>query len=425
MDLHIDGFASASAIIPIGDVSLSKVSLAAAVPLEGLGGLKNVTISQFDLSTSNATAINVLATAVIVNPSSVTVRLGDVAFDVIFQGDKMGTLMTIDATLQPGVNSLAMAGTIKPAQADLVTASVLFSQYMNGQMVSIVAQPSADASSIPLINEGLQGLQLNTVVPLYTLPLVRSITFNGLFLAPNDDYTCAIVANVTIQLNSPLGPDALLVVERLNLTSLDLQDDLGNLLASAEPASPLSATVLATTSTTVTLSLSGSVSVESTNFPTFIQSFIQQTYVTVALSGLSNVEILTPAGSLTLASIPIESSSPLLALNGIPNVKVQSFDLTSSTSTSVIFKLMVNLNNPTIASVDLGQLNFDLFYLGSYMGSATTADSSFAAASLALVPNINNVYMIGSINPADQAIADNLFSDYVAGIVCFFFLFFF
>ena len=72
------------------------------------------------------------------------------------------------------------------------------------------------------------------------------------------------------------------------------------------------------------------------------------------------------------------------------------------------------LTNPSIATLNMGQLTFGMYYLGSYQGYATV--SSFS-----LVPGVNVINATGAIipdptlNPAAYVSTGTFFSNYLAG----------
>jgi len=428
VSLTIDGVASTGAHLPNGFLDLDAVSLVSTVSLKGMGSLKSATIESFDLTTSTVSSINVVTSASLVNPSYVSTALGDVNFDVIFQGVTLGTLTSYSVVLNPGSNLLNMTGTLSPAPSDMPTANILFSNYLQGIPSSVIAQASVDASSNPTLNEGLQGFALDTVVPPTTVPLIAGIIFENLYLVPNMDNTAELTAQAQILFNSPLGPNSLLNVTALELISMSLLNN-GTSIGAAVP--PVLVSILATTSESVTISIGGLVEVpDITTFAAFIQQFLNSPNATVELQGVSNVTALTPIGQIELNDFFIDVTSTMigtlssqkkkkvnlpslviicLALNKLPGIVVKEFNL-GGDDTSLTFNMTTEIPNPTIVGIDLGQLNFTVWSTdGIYVGSASTVGS------MNMVPGTNTVVLEGIIDPSSNEFASELFSNYSSG----------
>jgi hypothetical protein len=211
------------------------------------------------------------------------------------------------ASLIPGTNTLSMIGTINPNPTDIAQTSDLFNRYLTSQKVAIVAKASTVASAIQVVNLGLQGLTLNTTLPPYGLPLVQSIDFVTMALNPASNTDVQMATTAVINLNSPLGPNALLQVTALTVAAT-LSTATGTQLGSFSSVG----SVQGTTSTSVTTGLAGDIAVTSVNaFGSFIQSFVGQPSVALVITGSTTVSVTLSIGSLTLNAIPVNTTSTL------------------------------------------------------------------------------------------------------------------
>lgn len=90
----------------------------------------------------------------IFNPSTIAFNpIGDLTFDIEFEGAYMGTMHAGDVSIGAGSNFVHMSGVLGPT--NLTAASNLFSLFLSGQPCRVTAVAPAHVSSVPLYNTAL------------------------------------------------------------------------------------------------------------------------------------------------------------------------------------------------------------------------------------------------------------------------------
>ena len=122
----------------VPDVPFGKTST-----MKAQGGLQNVTLEVFNLKDSTPTEAVIEMVANVQNPSCTSITpLGDLSFDVVFDGALMGTLHAEDIPLELGSNLIPMNGVMKPDYSDPHIAemsNLLMSNFIGGVDSHVVA----------------------------------------------------------------------------------------------------------------------------------------------------------------------------------------------------------------------------------------------------------------------------------------------
>lgn len=132
------------------------------VQLVGCSGLNNITITSFDILTTESGDLNITIDAIMWNPSNVEIKpLGILNFDLWYKGDYLGVSSSDYVNFVMGYNYLFLSGLlysgVQPSTLDEI-----FSLYLDGVDVHLIATGSSgNACSIPLYEPSVQSLNLS------------------------------------------------------------------------------------------------------------------------------------------------------------------------------------------------------------------------------------------------------------------------
>lgn len=119
------------------------------------------------------------------NPSAITIKAGDLAFDVIMDasGSSVGTVVLQDTIIKPGVNELPAK--MKMASTDLLSLSKMLTAYLTGQSTPLTVKGNMATSNIIPLQPGLSKLALKTVMTGLPPSLVVENQMKLVGLSPN------------------------------------------------------------------------------------------------------------------------------------------------------------------------------------------------------------------------------------------------
>ncbi|TKY86943.1 hypothetical protein EX895_004231 [Sporisorium graminicola] len=196
---NLHGVADTKVQTAAGTVALSGVKFDVDTNLLGLQNLnaRPTTISDLDVFHGFPSYVQINANAELFNPSHITIGAGDVTFDVIFLGAKVGTAVINALVLVPGVNKIATQVRYSPqGAANVATGQKLLQNYIQGVISTVQIQGSSSTTPIASLQQGLSGVTLQAALPPLTELLVSRAR---LFIPPNIAQTGIAQANVDIR----------------------------------------------------------------------------------------------------------------------------------------------------------------------------------------------------------------------------------
>jgi len=222
----------AGVTITIDDVPFSKT-----IVTPGAGGLAQSSVLRFSLTGSNATAAVANMTVQLVSPAIVTIEpLGDLAVGVVYNGMSLGTMLTPNATLAPGVNNFTFTGVLTPDNTTLTQR--LISDYLAGVAVNVTAGGiGAWPSSLPIYRSVIDAVVLNASLHTTGTPLVHGVSVGAMHLEAAGLDAVSISLNTTVQINNIMGADSPIYVDSVSL-NVTLQGSgltLGQLIIPTTP----------------------------------------------------------------------------------------------------------------------------------------------------------------------------------------------
>ncbi|KAF9426865.1 hypothetical protein BGZ94_005885 [Podila epigama] len=309
----VAGVASTVALSPIGELHITGIPFKSDVALAGLQGLKAqpAVIHNLTVIGGMPAGLQIALNLTLFNPSllSINTGLGErgiVTFNMVYQGDDVGTVIFPHLDLVPGVNFLQVGALFTPSGT--AGGQALLHNYMTNQpsIVDIVATSSASGIA-PLAN-GLAQVHLKPTMPGNPAQLLLGAS---LTILDNTGETGLAMASVTI--NNPFIPAltirSIKASVMYNGRQLGLMVDQGK--ANNLTIAPI--TALSQLSKDPTVKIASSI-FTGFNLPNFVQAAMIGLKVDVSLE--VNVLVGEYATSLSLVqkSVPTATDPTILKL---------------------------------------------------------------------------------------------------------------
>ncbi|MHA1298307.1 MAG: DUF3712 domain-containing protein [Candidatus Helarchaeota archaeon] len=237
-----------------GTVSLSafgfklSLSVSETIPLNGLNNNFNVTLTNFAILDANSTAVNVTLITEIKNPSSLTINLENLAFNVSWDSITIGELHVYNLLIMNGTNNSTNNATLiltnqthfdKMAE-DLLNGSdielellglsshTILDSYFDGLLLNVTMAGLAPFEvaiiSVGLVGNSNESVTLDVELEIYNPtsgPIaIDNVTFNVSYL--NEDLGMVNFSNLNVE----SGRKKYLLTVEFILTNLTLLSDL-------------------------------------------------------------------------------------------------------------------------------------------------------------------------------------------------------
>mmetsp|Transcript_25913 Transcript_25913/g.53923 ORF Transcript_25913/g.53923 Transcript_25913/m.53923 type:complete len:1167 (-) Transcript_25913:43-3543(-) len=440
VDWTLEGTASVTSSVLGISMTFDNLDFHKEIPLTCFDGLDDVQMSVFDLTQSTPDQILVEMSVCLKNPSDISIsNLGDMYFGVYYGESYMGNVTAESAKVEvtkddassvgceqfgaTGYNLIPMFGNLEPSDHD--AADELMSRYLSGQDTAVSAKAlSPVADSLPMFNQGMQGLSLDTTLNGDETPLIVGIEFKSATISPvnNDALNMAMVADVSMQ--NPLGPESPLYITEVNMV-VDMSY-AGATVGTAktfdtnvpEPNEVKGNSVL-TVPAFALLELPD----KGAALTKFAKDLINLDSLDTGLLGDTSTVAYCPAlgYSMNIAGVPIvlpnEDTAPPLppvsvqGMGGLKDVSILSYSISGvvpdgtdgcTEMCGLVMGVTARVNNPSPFGLEIGTLNGELRDgNGVTLGTVGTDP----ATNFVLSPGINNVTMTGKMSPqGDDAI---------------------
>jgi Protein of unknown function (DUF3712) len=141
-------------------------------------------------------------------------------------------------------------------------------------------------------------------------------------------------------------------------------------------------------------------------FDEFSRAALHADQVEFSMTGAASVTSL----GFTFDGVAFDKTLQLGGCNGLPNVTLEVFDLSSSSRDSIDIDMMVRVVNPSRFNLpNVGATKFGIYYEDAYMGHLESQHT-------ALVVGTNQLHMIGKLQPHNVSVAGHLMSRYLTGV---------
>ena len=426
------------------------------VILAGCGGLQQVELVSFSMRNSTRTQLLIEATISIVNPSRFALHpIGLLNFDLYYKGFYQGSLTSLNnqTLMNGGINVIEFQGFMEPDPKHLEVTHELVALYLTGAGATVHAKAGAEASSIPLYNQALQGLVLPTFLSgLANGTLIPSVEMLGARMTPSlVDQTIDFEMSLLFTIDSPLGTEAPMTLHSMEMsvrveflqTTIDPNSGQETIVAvpigqlsthnvvpltpwpasstSADPSDDASSSFDSAQTFTyfaripATLALSEPVS----NYQDFVRAFLAaEGQLGMNLTGLATVSASYLYGNLTIAGVPVLNTVYMQGAQGLNQTSEQSLIVSGNRPDclhppcGVNLAITASIVNPSLFTLNLSNSWFDLSTNGVRLGSLQILP-------LFIAPGFNSdLRAVGFLNPAQQDLGElsTFISQYVNGV---------
>jgi hypothetical protein len=333
-----------------------------------------------------AGGIKFSTTTTLTNESPFTVDLGNLAFDLEFDGVNLGRGTSTGVVISPGDNDVTLSGTMvaHTAAADLDKVGQLFTAYLNGDAAPVVARgvstTQSDGTTISWLSDGITALALQ--VPLKApsaINAIQSIDIGYLNLTFTEDTAWAPIAttdDLQAKLSLPFG-FGMEVTQIANSFAI-VQNNL-SVGALSSPLSPATSDIQTVSSSltmgTINITLAPSALQVPANahdqFGSFNADLTQNQQATFQLVGKAKTVAQLPIGTITLDPIKFNVTSSLAGLRGLNGYTwIDGVDVMGGATDYLKLAINVTINNPSALNLQAGDLTLQLFSGDSLLGTA-------------------------------------------------------
>ncbi|SCV70806.1 BQ2448_3568 [Microbotryum intermedium] len=412
--------------IEVGGISIMKT-----VVLDGMNGFKNnVRIESFDLPANDpAGGVSLTLQTSLTNPSSVGVDLSSIGFINSFGSTIIGPAgatsafsLTAKSTIQ-----LPLAGRLIPQTTTqgLADVSSIFNAFIHGVPSDlVVAGDSAGPADCTWLNEGIKQLKIAVVLPAVAdLQIIKAIDIRSLTLmfSQSDPWnplftTTDTQAGFGLPFAFPIDITYLattITAKTAGGGSRLAKRDAGDFATLAVPSGPVKTNV-DTREIALTFANVPFRSTDNSAFSSFLTQTTDSSQVQLGLHGSADTTASTAIGSLNLAGIDFDVTSPLLGLQGLNAQPTTVSDLDVFRGYTDYLQINVNarLYNPSNITIGTGSVAFGLQFQGQIVGTANIDN-------LVLVPGENVVATAVHYQPsggAATAAGQRLLENYIQNV---------
>ncbi|KAI0224975.1 hypothetical protein L0F63_005363 [Massospora cicadina] len=391
-------------------VPISEIDLRQVVELEGMRGLRDVTVRSVDLYGNHPLGgVAIRAQATLLDPTNTTISLGTLSYGLEYQGLRVALVEIEDLKLVPGPNPLELRGRLLVQVGEGL--SIRYHQRSHGSM-----KPSPITSrKSPFTN------------PAPT-DLVDSIGFTSLSaeFTPERAYSPLFGASITAKINSPFAFPFNITSLAENLTMRSTGAKAG---AMAELIIPNTVARLEKSGRKITIATQFEgvplkvmpVAASHRRFEMFLEGVVFNKSSEAIVTGGISVSTTTAVGPLRLTNIPLRVRVAFPGMSGLrdPSPSLKELTVTGVDGDRVQFKAQVTLSNPTQFSGGLGDVRLGIWYSGSPVGNVTLLGFKVLANATSRIDAIGSFVLprcyAHGCDTRDDYLRQQFLSDYVAG----------
>ncbi|KAJ3283311.1 hypothetical protein HK104_010446 [Borealophlyctis nickersoniae] len=367
-------------------ITLKGLSMDKKVDFAGMEGLKNVSITSFNLPSDDpAGGIRVETTTSLNNPSPLAVDLSDVFFNASYAGSSVGVLSSRNFTLKRGENNLSLTGRLFPTQntTTLAAVSTMFTNYITAKDTNLTVISVNSTSPASWLVQGFIGLPLNVVLkaPRPAPQLLSDIDLGPMEMtfSQNTPWGARVAApQIRAKFKMPFGFP--LSISRVK-QSIDVLDSsqktvIARLEAPEGEAQGNSADGNLRTgfSGGVLTTVGG----QEAALSRLIRDLTTQNAINFPFRGTADVVAQTSVGPLSVTGLTFRDAPRVAGLAGLQKLDLGLADVRGGTrERGINMVLRTSINNPSLLTLNgLGTVGFFLKYRNELLSSVTLNDLS-------------------------------------------------
>ncbi|WFD34248.1 hypothetical protein MCUN1_001085 [Malassezia cuniculi] len=212
----LHGNANAKANTAAGLVTISDIPFSVDTSLPGLQNLaaRQVTVSDLDVYHGYKSYLVIKLNAYLYNPSTITIKVGDVSFPMYFDNHQIGTANIYGLVLTPGTNKVPTDAHYAPqGAANTAAGKRMLENYVQGITSDAAIIGSTSATDVESLKEAFSGLNLPTQIP----PL-KQLLIPQAYLTVPKNVAATFRALTSFQLRNPFTASVNLIKVNAKVT---------------------------------------------------------------------------------------------------------------------------------------------------------------------------------------------------------------
>ncbi|KAJ3072142.1 hypothetical protein HDU98_004154 [Podochytrium sp. JEL0797] len=351
---RLSGVAAAKAM----GLTVKSLTFNQVITMAGFDGLKTVSIDSFDLPSSDAVnGIHINTTSTIQNPSSITLDLGDVLFNL--HGHDMthiGSLFATDVIMTPGANTIPMTGNMK-VENPLKLSYLMNTFLLSGKGLDSIIVGNSSSYGVSWVDASLQNTQIHITVPSPILdgPIVSDLDIPAMAVSMN----ASDPSGMSVSLSAPVCTAKFTLPYTFPIDVTKVQQtldfvDIESGIAFATLTTAFGNSTTDQSTNVLTTSVSGGKLVaipgQEAMFAHFMAGLTFADEASVNIKGSATSVVDTHAGVATI-KLPLTDILTLEGFQGFQDVEVLSTKVIGGDVEGVHLAVDIILNNPSTVSL--------------------------------------------------------------------------
>ncbi|KAF7727125.1 hypothetical protein EC973_007986 [Apophysomyces ossiformis] len=197
---QVGGNATTKTQTPIGPITLSGISFEVPTSLHGLQFLNSTPtiINSLDVTGGTNEALQLSINVTMSNPSDFSISTGDVSFNMLADGQKLGVVTLSNLNLARGANTVMASATFDPKSSPV--GQNLLSTFVMGKNNDVQIAGFEGSTAIASLANALSAVSIGSTLPGLKAPLIQ-----GSSLIVNPDTPQTSIAGVQVSIANPFS----------------------------------------------------------------------------------------------------------------------------------------------------------------------------------------------------------------------------
>lgn len=392
-------------------ITFSQINLNKNVTFKAFNGLPGVTTNNLNIPGEGEDFLDITVDAAMPSPATLGIELNTAKLSLFFQGTRIGQAQANDLTLAPeSVTPITLAGQLvrQTSQTDLDNLGILFSNFLQGQNLSLTAQgmevdtPYQNNGRVAWLSDAFSTLQLDVTLEGKIYEVIFAVSILDLELELVKDPS-QIEYNIPVSCKTAIGEYAnpfhfTIVPEQ---ASANVTISFENVAAALIKVPTVNLDGEASTGPETHSNLSLSFqnqrlqSLNNDQFSKFLAAATDTPEFQFQLTGSAIAHVSTHIGKVQVTNIPLNVPDKLVGFNSFNHhLDVPRISPTSSTPEYIIIPLNVTIENPGNITLMSRDLFLPVFWKGVNVAMANIP-------MLNLVPGGAEAQVLAYVSPND------------------------
>ncbi|RKP08266.1 hypothetical protein THASP1DRAFT_29922 [Thamnocephalis sphaerospora] len=414
----------------------SRIRLDKDIPMDGFGGLNNVTVLHMDLPRNHPDGGIAMSVRVdIYNPSNTTLHLPGLALRAAYQGVHMSDIALGKLKMQHGSNVVQFHGRLLPQQGNRTALAAIghfVQRYIVGKNTPLAVRGCGircdggndTKDAIPWLDTALRAYHTCMMLPgAPNTRLISALTQMRLdmdFTNTKHSYQPRASGQVGARLTKLFGFP-------MRVTQLSMDTDFSLQRSKDDDGLPFARFQVPVTNATTQLDPKGDIVTFGVRrlpiaalpgrervFEDFIAALTLKPKLQLISNGSANVTVDTAIGPLLLVNLPADFDSVLLGMDsfrGAP-LAMSQLSITNTTAKELHVRTRATIFNPTEFGCQLNVMRFVLSYDGIEIGEVVARPAGMQPGNTTLTTYGR---IVSSSDEKKQAALSRFFSNYMSG----------